>query len=233
MPRVRSGLFVYTYLVMKIEEAFSGVTWNKEKLLAYGFKEAEGALCYQTPVKEGMFLLTIVLGKTPTSRLIDQETGDPYVLHLLPHTTSGFAAEIRNDLDALYLDIVAKCGEKAKYPSPQLERLFRMAEKEFNERPDYPFANKEEGIVLRREDNKKWYLIFLHPKGSALGLEKERVNLIDIRIEKDSPEIDGERIYPAYHMNKHSWCSILLDDAWNDEEIFSYIKKSREMAMKK
>lgn len=217
---------------MKIEEAFSGVTWNKEKLLAYGFKEAEGALCYQTPVKEGMFLLTIVLGKTPTSRLIDQETGDPYVLHLLPHTTSGFAAEVRKELDDLYFDIVSKCGTKARYSSAQLERVFAYVKKEFGEMPDHPFSN-DEGIVLRRADNKKWYFIYMRPKGSVLGLEKERVDIIDIRIERDSPEIGDGRIHPAYHMNKHSWCTIVLDDQMGDEELFARIAKSREMAMKK
>jgi hypothetical protein len=124
---------------MKIEEAFSGVSWNKEKLLAYGFQEIEGALRYQTPIKEGMFLLTIVLGKTPTSTLIDQETGDPYVLHLLPHTTSGFAAEVRKELDDLYLDIVSKCGTKARYSSAQLERVFSYVKKEFDEVPTILF----------------------------------------------------------------------------------------------
>ena len=231
MPRVRSGLFVYNGL-MKIEEAFSGVSWNKEKLLAYGFREIEGALCYQTPIKEGMFLLTIVLGKTPTSSLIDQETGDPYVLHLLPHTTSGFAAEVRKELDDLYLDIVSNCGTKARYSSPQLERVFAYVKKEFDEVPDHPFSN-DEGIVLRRADNKKWYFIYMRPKGSVIGLDRERVDIIDIRIEKYSPEIGDGRIHPAYHMNKHSWCTIVLDDQMGDEELFARIAKSRELALKK
>jgi hypothetical protein len=86
-----------------------------------------------------MFVLTIVLGKTPTSTLIDQETGDPYVLHLLPHTTSGFAAEVRKELDDLYLDIVSKCGTKARYSSPQLERVFAYVKKEFDEVPTILF----------------------------------------------------------------------------------------------
>lgn len=218
---------------MKIEEAFSGVSWNKEKLLAYGFKEAGGVLTYQTPIKEGMFSLTIVLGKTPTSNLIDIETGDPYVLHLLPHTTSGFAAEVRKELDDIYLAIVKNCGTKARYSSPQLERVFAFAKKEFGEAPDYPFSSKEEGIVIRRADNQKWYFLYTRPRGSVLGLDRERIDLVNIRIDKDSPEVDGVRLYPAYHMNKHSWCSIVLDDLIGDEELFARIKRSRELAKKK
>ena len=41
---------------------------------------------------------------------------------------------------------------------------------------------------------------------------------------------DGVR--PAYHMNKKSWISVVLDDTLSDEQVFSLIEKSFEIISK-
>ena len=42
-----------------------------------------------------------------------------------------------------------------------------------------------------------------------------------------------EGFYKAYHMNKKSWISIILDETLSDETILKYIKQSKELTDKK
>ena len=85
--------------------------------------------------------------------------------------------------------------------------------------PDYPFDEDFETAVLRHADNKKWYAIVMHVSRSKFGLDSNDV--IDVVNLKLPTEMFGsfgsaDGVYPAYHMNKQHWISVLLPDAPND-----------------
>ncbi len=51
---------------------------------------------------------------------------------------------------------------------------------------------------------------------------------------KDEPRavvnrISKKKAYPAYHMNKQHWYTVLLDESLEDKEIITLIKTSFEM----
>ena len=54
------------------------------------------------------------------------------------------------------------------------------------------------------------------------------VEIINLKLEPSEIEnllkMDG--FYPAYHMNKKSWISIILNDTISDEEILKLVEKS-------
>ena len=85
--------------------------------------------------------------------------------------------------------------------------------------PDYPFDDWMESAVLRHEDNRKWYAIVMRVSRSKFGLESDEV--IDVVNLKLPTEMFGsfgaaDGVYPAYHMNKLHWISVLLPDAPED-----------------
>ena len=85
--------------------------------------------------------------------------------------------------------------------------------------PDYPFDEDFETAVLRHEDNRKWYAIVMRVSRRKFGLESDEV--IDVVNLKLPTEMFGsfgasDGVYPAYHMNKLHWISVLLPDAPND-----------------
>ena len=68
-----------------------------------------------------------------------------------------------------------------------------------------------------------------------LGFEKdEDVEVIDIRAPKEEVPnlLKSDNIYPAYHMNKNSWITVILDGSMDIQEIFALIDKSYELALK-
>ena len=85
--------------------------------------------------------------------------------------------------------------------------------------PDYPFDEDYETAVLRHADNRKWYAIVMRVSRRKLGIDSDEV--IDVVNLKLPTEMFGsfgaaDGIYPAYHMNKLHWISVLLPDAPED-----------------
>ena len=85
--------------------------------------------------------------------------------------------------------------------------------------PDYPFDEDFETAVLRHGDNRKWYAIVMRVSRRKFGFDSDEV--IDVINLKLPTEMFGsfgaaDGVYPAYHMNKLHWISVLLPDAPDD-----------------
>ncbi|MBR1544936.1 MAG: MmcQ/YjbR family DNA-binding protein [Alphaproteobacteria bacterium] len=117
------------------------------------------------------------------------------------------------------------------------EILLNYVMEKYNTVPEKPWAISPKNIVLRRNDSKKWYGIIMEISADKLGFNNK--NKIDILNVKAEPQfIDfllsyGEKVYPAYHMNKKNWISIILDGSIDDEKIYNLIDSSYNMVSKK
>ena len=89
--------------------------------------------------------------------------------------------------------------------------------------PDYPFDEDFETAVLRHAENRKWYAIVMKVSRRKFGFGSDEV--IDVVNLKLPTEMFGsfgaaDGVYPAYHMNKLHWISVLLPDAPEDVVAF-------------
>lgn len=85
--------------------------------------------------------------------------------------------------------------------------------------PDYPFDEDFETAVLRHSDSRKWYALIMNIPRRKLGIDSD--DLVDVVNLKLPCEMFGsfgasDGVYPAYHMNKLHWISVILLDAPND-----------------
>ena len=85
--------------------------------------------------------------------------------------------------------------------------------------PDYPFEGDFETAVFRHSGSRKWYAIIMRVSRRKFGFDSDEV--IDVVNLKLPTEMFGsfgasDGVYPAYHMNKLHWISVLLPDAPND-----------------
>ena len=85
--------------------------------------------------------------------------------------------------------------------------------------PDYPFDEDFETAVLRHSANRKWYAIVMRVSRRKFGIDSDEV--IDVVNLKLPTEMFGsfgaaDGVYPAYHMNKLHWISVLLPDALDE-----------------
>ena len=89
----------------------------------------------------------------------------------------------------------------------------------FGTSPDYPFDEDFETAVLRHTESRKWYAIVMRVSRRKFGQKSDEV--IDVVNLKLPTEMFGsfgaaDGVYPAYHMNKQHWISVLLPDAPDD-----------------
>ena len=87
---------------------------------------------------------------------------------------------------------------------------------------DYPFEEDLITGVFRHKDNKKWFALVMNIPATRLGLDlREKIDVANL---KCPPEViesiiaEGIGVYPAYHMNKLHWISVLLGEC-DDETI--------------
>ena len=81
---------------------------------------------------------------------------------------------------------------------------------------DYPFDEDFETAVLRHEGNRKWYAIVMRVSRRKFGLASDgTVDVVNLKLptEMFGSFGAGDGVYPAYHMNKLHWISVLLSDA--------------------
>lgn len=85
--------------------------------------------------------------------------------------------------------------------------------------PDYPFDEDFETAVLRHGENRKWYEIVMKVSRRKFGFDSDEViDGVNLKLPTEMFGSFGtaDGAYPAYHMNKLHWISVLLPDAPED-----------------
>lgn len=85
--------------------------------------------------------------------------------------------------------------------------------------PDYPFEKDFETAVLRHSNNRKWYALVMRVSRRKFGFDSdEAVDIVNLKLPVEMFGSFGvaDGVYPAYHMNKLHWISVLLSDAPDD-----------------
>ena len=96
--------------------------------------------------------------------------------------------------------------------------------------PDYPFDEDFETVVLRHADSRKWYAIVMRVSRCKFGFDSDEViDVVNLKLPTEMFRSFGaaDGVYPAYHMNKLHWVSMLLPDA-SDETIQFLVNVSFE-----
>ena len=104
-------------------------------------------------------------------------------------------------------------------PAMTKQQLFEYCLNTYGTSPDYPFDEDFETAVLRHGDNRKWYALVMRVSRRKFGFDSDEV--VDVVNLKLPTEMFGsfgmsDGVYPAYHMNKLHWISVLLPDAPED-----------------
>ena len=85
--------------------------------------------------------------------------------------------------------------------------------------PDYPFDEDFETASLRHGDTRKWYALVMRvPRRNFRQGSDEVIDVVNLKLPTEMFGSFGiaDGVYPAYHMNKLHWISVLLPDAPDD-----------------
>ena len=113
----------------------------------------------------------------------------------------------------------------------QISKIVKHIKTEYSTEPEFLWPDRYPGYaIFRHGDNKKWFALVATISSKSLGLEDDQeIDVINLKFDKNQTYDFAEtndHIFPAYHMNKNNWITILLDGSLSDELIFELIKKS-------
>ena len=115
------------------------------------------------------------------------------------------------------------------------EQYFSFCRSAFGREPDDPFSGDGEISVLRHADNRKWFALVMKVPGKKFGIDRDgAVDVVNLKLPVEMSGSFGasDGVYPAYHMNKLHWISVLLSEA-SDETIEFLTNVSYEATKRK
>lgn len=219
------------------EHLFKNRKLNMVKLLSFGFENIDGRYVYHADLVDGQMRLTVWIDDAERvyTEVIDNISGDEYVLHRIAGVSGSFVGRVKNEYEAILEEISAKYFELEVFKSEQAKAIIAHIRDTYGDELEYLWQKFPNNAVVRRKDNQKWYAAILTVSRRKLGFDlDEMVEILDLRIKPEEIEntIDNLRYLPGYHMNKKHWYTICLDGSVSTEEIYQRIDESYLLAKK-
>ena len=167
------------------------------------------------------------------TELIDTETNETYVLHLLEERRNGYIEKVYKTYSEVLDKIKKECFEDEIFKTDYTNEIVDYIKNKYGDELEFLWEKSPKTAVVRRKNSNKWYAVILTLSKRKLNLDSdEAVEIINLH---NSPEeieklIDNKRYFPAYHMNKKHWCTICLDGTVELEKIYKLIDISYELA---
>lgn len=223
-----------------------------DKLISFGFQKQADYFSYTTRILDDQFSLEISIDKNGEvgTKLIDTFTHDLYTLHLVEDAQGAYVGEIRQAIGDILEKISIECFRPQVFKSETTQALITYAHEKYSTPLEFLWEKFDNNAVMRRQDNGKWFALFVSIQKSKLGIkgddacqqsngiESRADKLVEILVARINPNNVENSLskcgyLPAYHMNKKNWITILLDGTVPCEEIFSRLDDSFLLAKKK
>ena len=215
---------------------FRSAKIKKDSLEAAGFETSDGTTyTMNTTVSNATFNANITLSlseQTLTVHLFDSATGERYALFDMPNAHGAFIAALREEVQEIIDDIKSKFFET----NDLKDDFIAWIKNQFGAEPDFPWPDDAPYSFVFRCPNEKWFALVMRIKYRQLGLTgDEEVWVVNMKASQDEiPNlIDKKSIYPAWHMNKKHWITVLLTAATDFEKLCELTQKSYELVERK
>lgn len=216
---------------MSIEvEIFKKTKFNKDKLLAYGFKEELNGYKYSKDMSNGFIAnLFIDASLKLIGKIIDTSLGEEYTNYRIESLKGEFVNSIREEYIAILSDIANQCCEKLYFITPQANRISEEIIKLLDSHPEFLWESFPDYAIFRYKTNQKWFAVIAYVDRSKLDKKASgMLEILNLKIKEEELEevLTQEGFYNAWHMNKKSWITLTLDETIPDIEVMEYVKKS-------
>ena len=206
-----------------------------KKLEEFGFELKDNSYYYHTFLLKNQFKMSVKinLDNSIFTEIIDVETNEAYVLHLLEMKRSGYSEKVYKEYSEVLEKIQKECFEDERFKTDYTKEIIDYVKNKYGDELEFLWEKSPKNAVVRRKSTNKWYAVILTVSKRKLNLDSDE--LIEIINLHNTPKeieklIDNKKFFPAYHMNKKHWCSICLDGRIELEEIYKLIDISYELA---
>ena len=185
--------------------------FSKEQLKGFGFKEEAEKLIYRKEILDMSFLIEIVFVDSQLLvEVYDLEFDEVYSLYSVDSAVGETVQNIREHVENLLRSILGLTDQSGKISSEVIDYCYKYGGNHVN-----PFKKHLDILAFVNEKN-KWYALLSDVEYNKLNKNTDittKVKILNVKYPTDNilDIIDNQNIFPAYHMNKKHWISIVLD----------------------
>ena len=206
-----------------------------KRLEKFGFKLKDNSYYYDIFLLNNQFkmIVKINLDNSIFTEIIDVETNETYVLHLLEERRNGYIEKVYKAYSEVLDKIKKECFEDEIFKTNYTKEVVDYIKNKYGDELEFLWEKSPKTAVVRRKNNNKWYAVILTISKRKFNLDSDE--LVEVINLHNSPEeieklIDNKRYFPAYHMNKKYWCTICLDGTVELQKIYKLIDISYKLA---
>ena len=205
-----------------------------KKLEKFGFELIDNSYYYHTFLLKNQFKMTVKinLDNSIFTEIIDTETNEPYVLHLLEMRRSGYIEKVYKAYSEVLKKIQKECFENDVFKANYTKETVAYVKNKYGDELEFLWEKSPKNAVIRRKSSNKWYVAILTISKRKIGLDSDEIiEVINLHNSEEEIKklIDCKKYFPAYHMNKKYWCTICLDGTVELEEIYKLIDISYKL----
>ena len=216
---------------MFYNEIFDKNIFNSKLAIAYGFSKTGDYYILQSDIDVENFNVIVKIGKDSFEvNVIELPFNEEYILFNVLDSKGKFVSKIRTKVNELIEDIVNSCFKSLDYR----KLLLDYVKEKYGTIPEEPWEDNNHATI-KTTNSKKWYGIFMSIPYKTLGLDKgEKIDVLNVKLNPELIEslIDKKHFFPAYHMNKKYWITILLDSDTDLNLVKSLIDESFKLVEK-
>ena len=216
---------------MFYNEIFDKNIFNSKLAIAYGFSKVGDYYVLQSGIDVENFNAIIKIGKESFEvNVIELPFNEEYILFNVLDSKGKFVSKIRRNVNELIEDIVKNCFTSLDYRKILLDYV----KEKYGTIPEEPWEDNNHATI-KTTNSKKWYGIFMSVSYKTLGLDKSgKIDILNVKLNPELIEslIDKKHFFPAYHMNKKYWITILLDSDTDLNLVKSLIDESFNLVEK-
>lgn len=224
---------------MSIEsEIFKKYTPDYDKITKFGFVQKGKNYILERLFKNEEFKAVVEVSKTGEIRgtVYDMENGDEFLPLRVENQQGAFVGEVREEYVKVLTEIRENCFLENYFIFPQTNRISKVMIERYENKPVFMWDKFPNYGVFKNPKNNKWYAMVGDIKHSKLDKfqKDETVEIMNIKLDADEIQtlLKTDGFYPAYHMNKKTWITIVLNDTLSDKKILDLVDESYSYAIK-
>ena len=204
-----------------------------QRLLAYGFKKTAQGYRYRVDILDKEFRVELFLSFSGQlhGEIFETMTGDAYRNIWIEGMDGAFVGKVREAYGQVLQAVRQHCYVDDDFSTAQANRIAALIQEKYGTRPEFLWKSAPQHGVFRNQQNQKWFGIIMYVEQAKITAGEGKIDVLNVKVHPDEREalLGIVGIYPAYHLNKKNWISILLNDSVSDTNIMQLVDASYQI----
>lgn len=196
-----------------------------QKLLDFGFRKEKDSYILKKELNSDLYVTFLIQHKTLKIDIYEKLTNERYLPFYIKEVEGSYIKKIKEKIEVIKNECIEKCFQNIDIK----KQILSYVKEKYQTIPEYPWEKFPNYFTLKTPKRKKWYGLVMNISIECLGIKGDfMVDAMNLKNDPDKIQklIDYKMIFPAYHMNKKYWITILLNKEIDMELLKQLIDES-------